>query len=150
MMDIKPEQIKDVIGRGGEMITKIILDASNVKSVNDKDAVKVDISDEGHIVCYHQSSEVLDKTIKMIEDITKEVELGTIYTGRVARITKFGVFVELWPGMEGLVHISKLDEKHVEKCEDVVKVGDEILVKAMDYDSRGRLNLSRKDAIKKS
>jgi len=149
MLDINPERIKDVIGRGGEMITKIILEASNVKTVNDKDAVKVDISDDGHVVCYHSNQEIIDKTIQMIKDVTREVELGKIYTGKVVKIEKFGCFVELWPGCEGLVHISKLDESRVEKCEDIVKVGDEVLVKALDFDNKGRLNLSRKDAIKK-
>ena len=147
MLDINPERIKDVIGRGGEMITKIILEASNVKTVNDKDAVKVDISDEGHVVCYHSNQAIIDKTIEMIKNVTREVELGKIYTGKVVKVEKFGCFVELWPGCEGLVHISKLDTSRVEKCEDVVKVGDEILVKALDFDNRGRLNLSRKDAI---
>ena len=147
MLDINPERIKDVIGRGGEMITKIILEASNVKTVNDKDAVKVDISDEGHVVCYHSNQAIIDKTIEMIKNVTREVELGKIYTGKVIKVEKFGCFVELWPGCEGLVHISKLDTSRVEKCEDVVKVGDEILVKALDFDNRGRLNLSRKDAI---
>lgn len=147
MIDIKPEQIKDVIGRGGDVITKIILDSSNVKSVNDKDAVKIDISDEGHVVLYHQDIAIIDKALAMIEDIIKEVEIGKIYTGKVVKIEDFGCFVELWPGCEGLVHVSQLDTKRVEKPSDVVKEGDEIVVKATGYDKRGKLNLSRKEVL---
>ena len=147
MIDIKPEQIKDVIGRGGDVITKIILDSSNVKSVNDKDAVKIDISDEGHVVLYHQDIEIIDKALAMIEDIIKEVEIGKIYTGKVVKVEDFGCFVELWPGCEGLVHVSQLDTKRVEKPSDVVKEGDEIVVKATGYDKRGKLNLSRKEVL---
>lgn len=147
MIDIKPEQIKDVIGRGGDVITKIILDSSNVKSVNDKDAVKIDISDEGHVVLYHQDINIIDKALAMIEDIIKEVEIGKIYTGKVVKVEEFGCFVELWPGCEGLVHVSQLDTKRVEKPSDVVKEGDEIIVKATGYDKRGKLNLSRKEVI---
>ena len=147
MIDIKPEQIKDVIGRGGDVITKIILDSSNVKSVNDKDAVKIDISDEGHVVLYHQDIAIIDKALAMIEDIIKEVEIGKIYTGKVVKVEDFGCFVELWPGCEGLVHVSQLDTKRVEKPSDVVKEGDEIVVKATGYDKRGKLNLSRKEVL---
>ncbi len=147
MIDIKPEQIKDVIGRGGDVITKIILDSSNVKSVNDKDAVKIDISDEGHVVLYHQDVAIIDKALAMIEDIIKEVEIGKIYTGKVVKVEDFGCFVELWPGCEGLVHVSQLDTKRVERPSDVVKEGDEIVVKATGYDKRGKLNLSRKEVL---
>ena len=147
MIDIKPEQIKDVIGRGGDVITKIILESSNVKSVNDKDAVKIDISDEGHVVLYHQDIEIIDKALAMIEDIIKEVEIGKIYTGKVVKVEDFGCFVELWPGCEGLVHVSQLDTKRVEKPSDIVKEGDEIVVKATGYDKRGKLNLSRKEVL---
>ena len=147
MIDIKPEQIKDVIGRGGDVITKIILDSSNVKSVNDKDAVKIDISDEGHVVLYHQDVAIIDKALAMIEDIIKEVEIGKIYTGKVVKVEDFGCFVELWPGCEGLVHVSQLDTKRVERPSDVVKEGDEIVVKVTGYDKRGKLNLSRKEVL---
>ena len=148
-MKIDPEKIKDVIGRGGEMITKIILESSNVKSVNDKDAVKVDIDDDGNVIIYHMDDEVIEKTYQRIENIVKEVETGEIYTGKVVKIENFGCFVELWPGCEGLVHISKLSDQRVEKTEDVVSIGDEIIVKSLGYDNKGRLNLSRKDVIKK-
>jgi len=84
----------------------------------------------------------------MIKDVVKEVEIGKVYTGKVVKVEDFGCFVELWPGCEGLVHVSQLDEKRVEKPSDMVKVGDEIIVKATGYDKRGKLNLSRKEALK--
>ncbi len=146
---IKPEKIKDVIGRGGEMITKIILEASNVKTVNDKDAVKVDIDDDGHVVVYHTDKAIIDKTIEMIESVVREVEEGKIYSGKVIKVEDFGCFVELWTGCEGLVHVSQLAHERVNSPKDVVAVGDEIMVKSLGYDNRGRLNLSRKDALPK-
>lgn len=148
--NIDPEKIKDVIGRGGDMITKIILEASNVKTVNDKDAVKVDLEDDGRVIIYHTDKDIIAKTRKMIEDVVRVVEEGKVYTGKVVKVEDFGVFVELWPGCEGLVHVSQLDYKRVEKPSDVVSVGDEIMVKSLGYDNRGRLNLSRKDCLPKS
>ena len=145
---INPEKIKDVIGKGGEMITKIICDASNVKTVTDVNAVKVDIEDDGTVIIYHTDKEVIEKTANMIKDIVKEVEDGKIYTGKVVKVEDFGCFVELWPGCEGLVHVSQLDTKRVEKPSDIVKVGDLIVVKSLGYDKKGRLNLSRKDVLK--
>ena len=146
-MKIKESQIKDVIGRGGDVITKIIQESSNVVSVNDKNAIKIDIEDDGRIILYHSDYSVIDKAMKMIEDITREVEVGQIYTAKVVKIETFGCFVEAWPGCEGLVHISKLAKERVEKTEDVVKVGDEIIVKFIGTDNKGRLNFSRKDAM---
>lgn len=147
--NIDPEKIKDVIGRGGDMITKIILEASNVKTVNDKDAVKVDLEDDGRVIIYHTDKDIIAKTRKMIEDVVREVEEGKVYTGKVVKVEDFGAFVELWPGCEGLVHVSQLDHKRVEKPSDVVAVGDEIMVKSLGYDNRGRLNLSRKECLPK-
>ena len=147
--NIDPEKIKDVIGRGGDMITKIILEASNVKTVNDKDAVKVDLEDDGRVIIYHTDKDIIAKTRKMIEDVVREVEEGKVYTGKVVKVEDFGAFVELWPGCEGLVHVSQLDYKRVEKPSDVVAVGDEIMVKSLGYDNRGRLNLSRKECLPK-
>ena len=144
---IKPEKIKDVIGRGGEMITKIICDASGVETVSDMRAVKVDIEDDGKVVIYHMDKDVIDKTAQMIQDIVREVEEGKVYSAKVVSVEEFGCFVQVWPGCEGLVHISKLAKERVEKTEDVVKVGDEILVKAIGTDKKGRLNFSRKDAM---
>ena len=146
---IDPEKIKDVIGRGGEMITKIILEASNVKTVNDKDAVKVDLEDDGRVIIYHRDAKIIKKTREMIESVIREVETGKIYTGKVVKVEDFGCFVELWEGCEGLVHVSQLDNKRVNKPSDIVKVGDEIMVKSLGYDNKGRLNLSRKDALPK-
>lgn len=146
-MKIKEEKIKDVIGRGGEVITRIIQEASNVVSVNDKNAVKIDIEDDGRVILYHTDYEVIDKAMKLIEDVVREVEVGEIYTAKVVKVESFGCFVEVWPGCEGLVHISKLAKDRVEKCEDVVKPGDEIVVKFIGTDNKGRLNFSRKDAM---
>ena len=144
---IKPEKIKDVIGRGGEMITKIICDASNVTAVTDMNAVKVDLEDDGRVTIYHSDKEIIEKTKNMILDVVKEVEEGEIYPAKVVKVEDFGCFVQVWPGCEGLVHISELAHNHVKKCEDVVKVGDEILVKAMGCDKKGRLNFSRRQAM---
>ena len=144
---IKPEKIKEVIGKGGEMITKIICEASDVKLVTDARAVKVEIDDFGKVVIYHSDKEVIDRTREMIENVVREVEEGKIYNAKVVQIEDFGCFVEVWPGCEGLVHISKLSKDRVEKVTDVVQVGDEILVKAIGIDKKGKLNFSRKDAM---
>ena len=146
--DIDPNKIKDVIGRGGETITNIILECSNVSSVNDVNAVKVDLADDGKVTIYHMDKDVILNTANRIKDIVKTVEDGKIYTGRVVKVEDFGCFVELWPGCEGLVHVSHLDSTRVEKPSDIVKVGDEIIVKSLGYDKKGRLNLSRKEALK--
>ena len=145
---INPERIKDVIGKGGDMITKIICETSNVTSVNDVRAVKIEIEDDGRVMIYHMDREIINKAAAWIKDLTREVEEGQIYPAKVVKIESFGCFVEIWPGCEGLVHISKLAKDHVEKVEDVVKLGDEILVKAIGTDNKGRLNFSRKDALK--
>ena len=146
--NIDPNKIKDVIGKGGEMITKIILEASNVNTVTDINAVKVDLEDDGRVIIYHTDKDIIEKTANMIKDVVKEVETGKIYTGKVVKVEDFGCFVELWPGVEGLVHVSHLAKERVEKPSDVVKVGDEIIVKSLGYDKKGRLNLSRKEALK--
>ncbi len=146
---INPDKIKDVIGKGGDMITKIILESSNVKSVNDVNAVKVDLEDDGKVVIYHSDKDVIEKTAKWIKDIAREVEENVVYEGTVTKVEDFGCFVELWPGCEGLVHVSKLDTKRVEKPSDVVKVGDKLTVMSEGYDKKGRLNLSHKSVLKK-
>ncbi|MDE6142277.1 MAG: polyribonucleotide nucleotidyltransferase [Bacilli bacterium] len=146
---INPDRIKEVIGKGGETITKIILEASNVKTVQDKDAVKVDLNDDGQVIIYHTNREIINKTAEMIKNIVREVEPGVKYTAKVVKVEEFGCFVQLWPGCEGLVHVSQLAHERVEKVSDVVKVGDEIIVVSQGYDNRGRLNLSRKDALPK-
>ena len=146
---INPDKIKDVIGKGGDMITKIILEASHVNSVNDVNAVKVDLADDGTVTIYHMDKDIIAKTREMIENVAREVEIGKIYTGKVVDIHDFGCFVRLWEGCEGLVHVSQLANERVEKPSDVVSVGDEILVKATGYDKKGKLNLSRKEALPK-
>lgn len=144
---INPAKIKDVIGRGGETITKIICDASNVTEVTNVNAVKVDLEDDGRVVIYHTDREIINKTRQMIEEIVREVEIGKIYEAKVVKIEEFGCFVQLWPGCEGLVHVSQLAHERVDKVEDIVSVGDEIIVKALGPDKKGRQNFSRKDAL---
>ena len=145
---INPDKIKDVIGRGGEMITKIILECSNVNTVNDINAVKVDLEDDGRVIIYHTNRDVINRTADRIKDIAREVEIGKTYTCRVVSIQDFGIFVELWPGCEGLIHVSQLDTKRVDKPSDLFKVGDEVIAIATGYDKKGKLNLSRKDLLK--
>ncbi|MBR4350666.1 MAG: polyribonucleotide nucleotidyltransferase [Bacilli bacterium] len=144
---INPARIKDVIGKGGEMITKIILEASNVNSVSDINAVKVDIDDDGRVIIYHTDRDVINRTKEMILNCVKEVEIGKIYEGKVVKVEDYGCFVNLWDGLDGFVHVSQLANERVEKPSDVVSVGDEILVKATGFDKRGKLNLSRKEAL---
>ena len=145
---VNPEKIKDIIGKGGETITRIILEASNVNAVNDVNAVKVDLEDDGRVIIYHTDKNIIEKTAKMIKDVIKVPEEGIIYNGKVVKIIDSGCFVELWPGCEGMVHISELDFNRVEKVSDIVSEGDSIIVKCLGYDKRGRLNLSRKEAMK--
>ena len=134
---VDPDKIRDIIGPGGKIINKIIAETN----------VKIDIEDDGKVYISSPDIKNAKKALKIIEGLTKDVEEGELYIGKVNRITNFGAFVEILPGKEGLVHISKLDKKRVEKVEDVVSIGDEILVKVTDIDKQGRINLSRKDAI---
>ena len=144
---INPLKIKDVIGKGGETITKIICEASNVTEVTNVNAVKVELEDDGRVIIYHSDKEIIDKTRQMIEEIVREVEVGKVYEAKVVKVEDFGCFVQLWPGCEGMVHVSQLAHERVEKAGDVVSVGDEIIVKALGMDKRGRQNFSRKDAL---
>ena len=145
---IDPNKIKEVIGKGGETITRIILEASGVTAVNDPLAVKVDLEDDGRVIIYHTDKDIIERTANMIKDIVRTPEEGKIYNAKVVKIIDAGCFVEIWPGCEGMVHISELDTKRVEQVSDIVKEGDEIIVKCLGYDKRGRLNFSRKAAIK--
>ena len=149
ILHINPDKIKDVIGKGGEMITKIILEASNVTAVNDINAVKVDLQDDGTVLIYHQDKDIINKTKEMIEQVAREVEPGKVYTGKIVKVEDFGCFVELWPGCEGMCHVSQLAWERVDKPQSMFKVGDEIIVKAEGYDNKNRLNLSRKAALPK-
>ncbi len=134
---IPVDKIREVIGTGGKVIQKICADCD----------VKIDINDDGTVSILGVSRENTERALSIINTIVNDPEVGAIYKGKVTRLMNFGAFVEIAPGKEGLVHISKLDEKRVEKVEDVVSVGDELLVKVLEIDSQGRINLSRKDAI---
>ena len=134
---IDPDKIREIIGPGGKTINKIIAETG----------VKIDIEDDGRVFIAAVNQAAGDKALKIIESLVKEVKEGEIYLGRVTRLMTFGAFVEILPGKEGLVHISKLDTKRVEKVEDVVAVGDEILVKVTEIDKQGRINLSRRHAM---
>ena len=140
LMTIDPDKIRDVIGPGGKQITAII-EASN--------DVKIDIEQDGRITIMHHNSVDIETAIRLIEDIVREAKIGEVYSGRVTRVEKFGCFVELWKGTEGLCHISKLAHERVEKVEDVCNVGDRINVKVIGVDDRGRIDLSRKDTLPK-
>ena len=129
------------------MITKIICEASGVNTVTDVNAVKVDLEDDGRVIIYHSDKDIIDKTEQMIRDVVKVVETGKNYLVKVVKIEDFGCFAEVWPGCEGLIHISHLAKERVEKTSDVVKLGDEIMVKSLGYDKKGRLNLSRKEFL---
>lgn len=134
MIQIEPAKIKDVIGKGGDTINGII----------DETGVKIDIDQDGKVSIASADAEMIKKAIKIIEDLTKEVKVGEVYLGKVVRIEKFGAFVNLIKRKDGLVHISQLANDRVNKVEDVVKLGDEILVKVTEIDKQGRVNLSRK------
>ena len=132
---ISVDKIKDVIGPGGKMINKII----------DATGVKIDIEEDGAVCIYTDNAENGRKALKMIEDIAKEIEVGGIYDGVITRITNFGAFVDIGGGKEGLLHISKISSKRIEKVEDVLSIGDEVTVKVIEIDDRDRINLSMKD-----
>lgn len=132
--NINPDKIREIIGPGGKVINKII----------DETGVKIDTYDDGRVVVTSDNQENGEKALQMIEDIVKEVEVGETYLGKVTKIMNFGAFVEVLNGKEGLVHISQISNERVNKVEDVLKVGDEILVKVTEIDKQGRINLSRK------
>jgi len=132
---INPDKIREVIGPGGKMINKII----------EETGVKIDLEDDGNVYIATADEEAARKARRIIEGIAKDVEVGEVYTGKVVRMMNFGVFVELLPGKDGMVHISKLSDHRVEKCEDVVKIGDELEVRVTEIDAQGRINLVRND-----
>ncbi|GAA0206745.1 polyribonucleotide nucleotidyltransferase [Selenomonas dianae] len=134
VITIDVDKIRDVIGTGGKVVRKII----------DETGVDVDIHEDGNIFITSPNMEAMDRARKMIEDIVREVEVGEVYTGRVTRFLKFGAFVELLPGKEGLCHISQLAKHRVENVEDVVKIGDQLEVKVVEIDDKGRINVSHK------
>ncbi len=134
-MKINPEKIKDVIGSGGKTINKII----------DETGVKIDIEDDGTVFIYSDDIDSARKAESIIEELTREIEVGGIYTGKVIRITSFGAFIDLGSGKEGLLHISKISKERIKKVEDVLKLNDEVTVKVYEIDEQGRINLTRKD-----
>ena len=136
-MTVNPDKIRDIIGPGGKVINKII----------DETGVKIDIEDDGSVVIASENIELGQKAMEMIEQIIKDIEVDQIYLGKVTRLMNFGAFVEILNGKEGLVHISNIARERVNKVEDVLSVGDEILVKVTEIDKQGRINLSRKDAL---
>lgn len=137
---VKPEKIRDIIGPGGKMIKHISLTTGT----------QINIDDDGTVMIASTESEGTDKAIKMIEDIVREAEIGKFYVGKVKKIMDFGAFVEVLPGSEGLIHISQLSHDRVGKVSDVLKEGDEVLVKVTDIDSNGKIRLSRKAALGRS
>ncbi|MDD4184670.1 MAG: S1 RNA-binding domain-containing protein [Candidatus Izemoplasmatales bacterium] len=138
MMMVNVDKIREIIGSGGKTISSII------EQCND---VKIDIEQNGRVTIMHQDIFFIEKAQKMIENIIREVEVGEVYQGKVVRIEKFGAFVELWPGQDGLVHIRNLAKEHIGKVEDVVKMGDIITVKVIGVDDKGRVDLSRKAVL---
>ena len=139
-MKIDPEKIKDVIGPGGKMINEIIEKC---------DDVKIDIDDDGHIVIYHMDQAAIDKAKEMINNIVRVAKVGDVYTAKVVRIEKFGAFVNLFGNTDGLLHISKISHHHIDKVEDVLKIGDTIDVKVTEIDRKGRINVSAKALLPK-
>ena len=139
MISIHPDKIKVVIGRGGETINSII----------DETGVKIDIDQEGHVSIASTDAAMIQRAKEIIEDLTREIEVGQVYEGTVRRIEKFGAFVEIAKGKDGLVHISELAHERVAKVEDVLAIGDKVKVKVTEIDGQGRINLSRKALIEK-
>ena len=137
---INPDKIKDVIGSGGKVITEIINQCNNVK---------IDIEQDGRVFIMHSEKEWILKAKEMISNIVREAEVGKIYNGKVVKVVDFGAFVELWHGCEGMVHISELDTKRVKEVKDVVIEGDEIMVKVLAIDEKGKIKLSRKACFAK-
>jgi polyribonucleotide nucleotidyltransferase len=134
---IHPDKIRELIGPGGKTINKII----------DETGVKIDIEDDGRVFITASNVEDGNKALKMVEGIVKEAQVGEIYMGKVMRIMNFGAFIEILPGKEGLVHISNIAKERTAKVEDVLNIGDEVLVKVIEIDKQGRINLSIKDAL---
>ena len=139
MISIHPDKIKVVIGRGGETINSII----------DETGVKIDIDQEGHVSIASTDAAMIQRAKEIIEDLTREIEVGQVYEGTVRRIEKFGAFVEIAKGKDGLVHISELAHERVGKVEDVLALGDKVTVKVIEIDGQGRINLSRKALLPK-
>jgi polyribonucleotide nucleotidyltransferase len=137
-IQINPDKIREVIGPGGKTIRRIV----------EETGTQIDIEDDGRVMVASANGLARERALAMIRDLTDDVEIGRIYKGKVTRLMGFGAFVEIAPKKEGLVRIGHLAEHRVEKVEDVVAVGDEIMVKVIEVDDRGRVNLSRREAIR--
>ena len=136
-IEINPEKIREGIGPGGKVIRSIVAETG----------AKIEVEDSGKIIIASPDSKSVDRAIAMIKEIVQEVEVGQLYMGKVKKIMDFGAFVEVLPGTEGLIHISQLDHHHVKKVTDVLKEGDEVLVKVLEVDKQGKIRLSRKAAL---
>jgi polyribonucleotide nucleotidyltransferase len=134
---VKQDKIRDVIGPGGK----------NIRAIIEQTGVKIEIDDSGKASIASNDLESLEKAIKMIKELTQEVELDKIYLGKVRKIVDFGAFVEIFPGTDGLIHISQLAHEHVKNVRDVLREGDEVLVKVLEIDKQGKIKLSRKEAL---
>jgi polyribonucleotide nucleotidyltransferase len=134
---IKPDRIRDVIGPGGRVI----------RAIQEATGAKIDIEDNGEVKVFAPDRDQLERARAMIEELTQEAEIGRVYLGKVKRIADFGAFVEIFPGTDGMIHISHLAEGRVEKVTDVLNEGDEVLAKCIDIDPSGRIRLSRKEAL---
>jgi polyribonucleotide nucleotidyltransferase len=134
---IKPDRIRDIIGPGGRVI----------RAIQEATGAKIDIEDNGEVKVFAPDRDQLDRARAMIEELTQEAEIGRVYLGKVKRIADFGAFVEIFPGTDGLIHISHLAEARIEKVTDVLNEGDEVLAKCIDIDPTGRIRLSRKEAL---
>ena len=137
MITIKPDRIRDVIGPGGKVI----------RAIQESSGAKIDVEDAGIVTIFSPDGDALDRAEQMVLELTQEAELDRVYLGKVKRITDFGAFVEIFPGTDGLIHISHLAEGRVERVTDVVTEGDEVLAKCIDIDPSGRIRLSRKEAL---
>jgi polyribonucleotide nucleotidyltransferase len=139
-IQIKPEKIKVLIGAGGKTI----------RGISSVSGAKIDVDDEGKVTIASAEKESVEAAEKMIKEIAQEAEIDKLYMGKVVKIMDFGAFVEIFPGTDGLVHISQLERKRVDKVSDVLKEGDEVLVKVLDVDEKGKIRLSRKAALGES
>jgi polyribonucleotide nucleotidyltransferase len=139
-MQVRPDKVRDVIGPGGK----------NIRNIIAQTGAKIDVEDDGKINIASADSASLEKAMAMIKELVQEAEVNQVYMGKVRKIMDFGAFVEILPGIDGLVHISQLDDTHVKNVRDVLNEGDEVLVKVLDIDQQGKIKLSRKEAMKGS
>jgi len=137
VMWIKPDRIRDIIGPGGKVI----------RAIQDTTGAKIDVEDSGRVSVFGPDVNAVDRAVAMVQELTQEAEIGRLYLAKVKRITDFGAFAEIFPGTDGLIHISHLAEGRVEKVTDVLEEGDEVLAKCIDIDPSGRIRLSRKEAL---